>query len=78
MARSFLSIEQLTQQFPDGAGGTMTVFENATFGVEKGEFVCILGHSGCGVHNHEYPRWFGRTDQWRGTNGWLTCLWSQP
>lgn len=26
----------------------MTVFENATFGVEKGEFVCILGHSGCG------------------------------
>ncbi len=26
----------------------MTVFENATFGVEEGEFVCILGHSGCG------------------------------
>jgi nitrate/nitrite transport system ATP-binding protein len=24
------------------------VFEDATFGVEKGEFVCILGHSGCG------------------------------
>ncbi len=24
------------------------MFENATFGVEKGEFVCILGHSGCG------------------------------
>ena len=48
MAKSFLSIERLTQQFPDGAGGTMTVFENASFGVEKGEFVCILGHSGCG------------------------------
>ena len=48
MAKSFLSIERLTQKFPDGAGGTMTVFENATFGVEKGEFVCILGHSGCG------------------------------
>ncbi|NRB04082.1 MAG: ABC transporter ATP-binding protein, partial [Rhodobacteraceae bacterium] len=31
-----------------GAGGTLTVFENASFGVEKGEFVCILGHSGCG------------------------------
>ena len=48
MAKPFLAIEQLTQQFPDGAGGTLTVFENATFGVEKGEFVCILGHSGCG------------------------------
>ncbi len=48
MPKPFLSIEQLTQQFPDGNGGTMTVFENATFGIEKGEFVCILGHSGCG------------------------------
>ena len=48
MAKPFLSIERLTQQFPDGAGGTLTVFENSTFGVEKSEFVCILGHSGCG------------------------------
>jgi nitrate/nitrite transport system ATP-binding protein len=48
MAKPFLSIERLTQQYPDGAGGMMTVFENASFGIEKGEFVCILGHSGCG------------------------------
>jgi nitrate/nitrite transport system ATP-binding protein len=48
MSKPFLSIEQLTQQFPDGQGGTLTVFENATFGIERGEFVCILGHSGCG------------------------------
>jgi nitrate/nitrite transport system ATP-binding protein len=48
MARPFLSIENLTQQFPDGSGGTLTVFEKASFGIEKGEFVCILGHSGCG------------------------------
>lgn len=48
MSKPFLSIERLTQQFPDGAGGTLTVFENASFGVEKGELVCILGHSGCG------------------------------
>lgn len=48
MSKSFLSIEKLTQCYSDGQGGTMTVFENATFGVEKGEFVCILGHSGCG------------------------------
>ena len=48
MSKPFLSIERLTQKFPDGQGGTLTVFENASFGVEKGEFVCILGHSGCG------------------------------
>ncbi|EAQ24634.1 ABC transporter ATP-binding protein [Roseovarius sp. 217] len=48
MSKPFLSIENLTQCYPDGQGGTMTVFENATFGVEKGEFVVILGHSGCG------------------------------
>ena len=46
--KPFLSIENLTQRFPDGNGGDLTVFEDATFGVEKGEFVVILGHSGCG------------------------------
>jgi len=46
--KSFLSIENLTQRFPDGNGGELTVFEDASFGVEKGEFVVILGHSGCG------------------------------
>jgi nitrate/nitrite transport system ATP-binding protein len=48
MVKSFLSIEKLTQKYPDGKGGEFTVFENASFGIEKGEFVCILGHSGCG------------------------------
>lgn len=46
--KPYLSIEKLTQRFPDGSGGELTVFENASFGVEKGEFVVILGHSGCG------------------------------
>jgi len=46
--KPYLSIEKLTQRFPDGNGGELTVFENASFGVEKGEFVVILGHSGCG------------------------------
>ena len=48
MSKPFLSIENLTQVYPDGQGGELTVFENANFGVEKGEFVVILGHSGCG------------------------------
>lgn len=46
--KPYLSIEMLTQRFPDGNGGELTVFENASFGVQKGEFVVILGHSGCG------------------------------
>ena len=48
MSKPFLSVERLTQTFPDAAGGTTTVFENASFSIERGEFVCILGHSGCG------------------------------
>lgn len=48
MSKPFLSIERLTQRYPDGQGGQTTVFENASFGIDKGEFVCILGHSGCG------------------------------
>ncbi len=48
MSKPFLSIEELTQVYPDGKGGELTVFEKASFGVEKGEFVVILGHSGCG------------------------------
>lgn len=46
--KPYLSVEKLTQRFPNGTGGELTVFENASFGVEKGEFVVILGHSGCG------------------------------
>ncbi|MCR4377905.1 MAG: ABC transporter ATP-binding protein [Rhodospirillales bacterium] len=48
MTHPYLSVEQLTQRYPNGSGGEMTVFENASFGVEKGEFVVIIGHSGCG------------------------------
>ncbi len=45
---SFLSIENLTQRYPTGKNDVLTVYENASFKIEKGEFVCILGHSGCG------------------------------
>ncbi len=48
MSKSYLSVEGLTQRYADGSGGEMTVFEGANFTVEKGEFVVILGHSGCG------------------------------
>ncbi len=50
MAKSFLSIENLAKRFPPAKGqkDPLTVFENVSFTVEKGEFVCIIGHSGCG------------------------------
>lgn len=45
----FLEISQLSKRFPSPNGGApLTVFENASFAIEKGEFVCIIGHSGCG------------------------------
>ncbi|MFB1487129.1 MULTISPECIES: ABC transporter ATP-binding protein [unclassified Thiocapsa] len=49
MSQPFLKIEGLTKRFA-GTGGApdFTVFENIFFGIEKGEFACIVGHSGCG------------------------------
>jgi nitrate/nitrite transport system ATP-binding protein len=41
----FLRIEGLAKTYP---GATEPVFDSVNFGIEKGEFVCIIGHSGCG------------------------------
>ena len=41
----FLSVEGLGKTY---AGGTEPVFENVNFKQARGEFVCIVGHSGCG------------------------------
>lgn len=47
--RSFLEIENLARRYGGGRGNEpLTVFENIDFKIEKGEFVCIIGHSGCG------------------------------
>jgi len=48
MSHSFLEVEKLAKVFPDGQGGELTVFDEISFALEKGEFVCIIGHSGCG------------------------------
>ena len=47
MTQSFLQVQQLAKRFVS-KNETLTVFENANFTIEKGEFVCIIGHSGCG------------------------------
>ena len=41
----FLKVEQLAKTYP---GAAEAVFEGVNFGVGQGEFVCIIGHSGCG------------------------------
>jgi nitrate/nitrite transport system ATP-binding protein len=48
MAKSYISIEGISRVFPAAAGGETRVFEDLWMGMEKGEFVCIIGHSGCG------------------------------
>jgi nitrate/nitrite transport system ATP-binding protein len=45
----FLSVQGLAKRFPEAPSkGHLTVFENLWFGVEEGEFACVIGHSGCG------------------------------
>lgn len=48
MSQRFLSIEGLTQRFSTPGQQDLTVFENLNFHINQGEFVSIIGHSGCG------------------------------
>jgi nitrate/nitrite transport system ATP-binding protein len=49
VSKPFLYVEKLAVRYPDPSGkGELVVFEDLTFGVEKGELVTIIGHSGCG------------------------------
>ena len=41
----FLKIEALAKVDP---GAKEPVFDQVNFGIQQGEFVCIIGHSGCG------------------------------
>jgi nitrate/nitrite transport system ATP-binding protein len=43
--RPFLQIEALAKSYP---GTAEPVFDQVNFDVQRGEFVCIIGHSGCG------------------------------
>ena len=45
----FLQIDHATKFFPDPAGkGHVCVFRDVAFGVQRGEFLTMVGHSGCG------------------------------
>ena len=42
-AAAFLQVEGLAKRYGDSV-----VFDHVHFGIRQGEFVCIIGHSGCG------------------------------
>ncbi|WP_238122085.1 MULTISPECIES: ABC transporter ATP-binding protein [unclassified Xanthobacter] len=44
----FISIEGISRRYPKREGGVTTIFEDLWLQVARGEFVCIIGHSGCG------------------------------
>jgi nitrate/nitrite transport system ATP-binding protein len=44
----FISIEGITKRFPAAASGFTTVFEDLWLSMRRGDFTCIIGHSGCG------------------------------
>ena len=48
MAEPLIRIEGIAKRFHSRGGAQTTVFENLHFGIEAGEFVCLIGHSGCG------------------------------
>jgi len=49
---AFLQVQGLSKAFP---GQALPVFGNVSFAIEKGEFVCIIGHSGCGKTTTRRP-----------------------
>jgi nitrate/nitrite transport system ATP-binding protein len=48
MTEKFISIEGISRTYPAASGGTTTVFQDLWLSMQRGEFVCIIGHSGCG------------------------------
>jgi nitrate/nitrite transport system ATP-binding protein len=48
MTEKFISIEGITRRFTAPGGGATTVFEDLWLSMARGEFTCIIGHSGCG------------------------------
>ncbi|ETR75773.1 nitrate ABC transporter ATPase [Afipia sp. P52-10] len=44
----FVSIEGIAKRYPGPSGGSTTIFENLWLPIKRGEFCCVIGHSGCG------------------------------
>ncbi|HTS40681.1 MAG TPA: ABC transporter ATP-binding protein [Xanthobacteraceae bacterium] len=48
MTSKFIAIEGIAKRFPAAGGALTTVFDNLWLAMNRGEFTCIIGHSGCG------------------------------
>jgi nitrate/nitrite transport system ATP-binding protein len=48
MAEPLIRIEGIAKCFAGRDGATTTVFRDLHFAIERGEFVALIGHSGCG------------------------------
>src|SRR4051812_25864903 len=48
MPDKFISIEGISKSYPAPGGGLNTVFADLWLPMRRGEFTCIIGHSGCG------------------------------
>lgn len=48
MSEPLIRIEGISKKFTGRDGTVTTVFEDLHFSVDPGEFVCLIGHSGCG------------------------------
>lgn len=47
--QNFLQVQGLRKTFPGLNGAEdLVVFDDVNFTIDRGEFVCIIGHSGCG------------------------------
>ncbi|OZI57234.1 ABC transporter ATP-binding protein [Bordetella genomosp. 1] len=49
MRTPFLQVQGLAKHYPGRNGKPQPpVFDQIDFGIERGQFVCVIGHSGCG------------------------------
>ena len=48
MVDKFISIEGIARRYPGADGGQISVFEDLWLSMSRGEFGCVIGHSGCG------------------------------
>ena len=45
---NYIELSHATKTFKRADGATFAAFEDVSFGIERGAFVCVLGPSGCG------------------------------
>jgi nitrate/nitrite transport system ATP-binding protein len=48
MTDKFISIEAIAKRYASGSRSSTAVFENLWLSMARGEFTCVIGHSGCG------------------------------